>query len=474
MRILLANLRLYCQWGRLWALYVFVAFILIIPGVLHLVRSNHGDGEGIPFAWVGLVCGVGLAIGTIVVSVQIWITSKPLSFCLPNHRTVSREIVFLVGLVLSLLLVSIALAGDSSLSLSPLCLFGASLTAYFAGASIGPAFRSAPFWVVWGAMFLPVGGAIVDLDGSRRLVATPALAVAAIAAAVVSAAVVWRWLGRADVFRDYSSRPWLDMSLLWYPATRDKYRWIAASPRGDSGLATHVEGYLLGRMRRCRDGSAAKCIWGSLYTWLLPGGGGRLAIGLMVPFGFGSAVLAWYVPESGPIFLAYGTLIAGAILGPSPLQSPLLVVGGRRERFLATMVFILIVGTVLTLSLTLAFEMTRLLGMHTLTDSLYAKHPEFLELLRSRLPPVNLRLVILSLALFPVSRFLEVRLRRMPVWMTMAQMAAAFPVVVLNSPGRGWLVTIPGWYVALIFILLWALCAYGVHRVALHSDLGRP
>ena len=381
-----------------------------------------------------------------------------------------RKLVLLVGLILMLLVLSLESAKAPPTSLSPAYLSGVSLTAYFAGVSISLVFRYGLAVALGATFLLPMSGTMLNLKGPKEFIATTASAGVAILLGVASAVGVWLWLGRTDLFRRRCGRPWLDVSLLWNPAAREKYRWAGESPRERSVPASRGDEFLLGTMTRCKDGSTAKYIWGRLYTWLLPGAGGRLYTAFMGFFGLVSAALAWYMADAGPFFIANIAMLPGAILGYSPINSPLLVVGGRRERFWATMTSIVVLGIVLTLSVTLMFVTMGLVGIRTLPESLSVGHPD--SILRQE-TPMNLRLVVLLLALFPLSRLLEVKFHRKRFLPVLAQMIVVFPVIWLDLFGCIRLMAIPPGYVALAFVSSWVLCTYGVYRIAMRSDLGR-
>ncbi len=472
MRVLLVNLKHFYQCRALWLFYVFFALNLLILGamslVLHPLRGSAGAAGGVSSAWMGVICAGSLAVGAMVGTVQMGIISAPLSFCLPDHRNVLRRLILLVGLVPSLLVLSLEFAKNPPTSLSPACLFGVSLTAYFGGVSISLS-RFGPGTALGVILLLLTGGTMLNLGGSKEFVATTASAGAAILLGVVSAVAVWRWLGRTDLFRRRCGRPWL----LWDPATREKYLWPDGSSRRRPMTVSRGDRFLLGIVTRCREGGAAQYLWGWLYTWLLPGAKGRFFMGWTLLLGVGTAALAWYMPDRGPFLIAYMVVLPGAVLGHPPLHSSLLVAGGRRERFLTTMASIVILGAILTLSAMLAFEMVGLVGVHTFAESRHAEAPGLPEFLRDRETPMSLRLVVLLLALFPLSRLLEVKLHRKRFLMGMAQMTPVFPVAWLNSFRPAWLPAVPAGYVALAFFLSWVLCAYGVYRVAMRSDLVR-
>lgn len=475
MRVLLANLKLCYQCRVLWLLYPLVASFLVFFGGFDLrirsVMGGIGFAKGTYFTRMGLVCAIGLAVGTIVASVQMEVLSRPFSFCLPNHRAVLRRFVFLAGLMVTVAVSLLWPAKNVSASLSPVYFSGVITTAYFVGVSIGLTFRGAVMgFVLLLILFLPMGGSILDWKVSTELAVATASAATTAMLGAVSAGAVWWWLGRTDLFRRHCGRLWLGLLGLWNPTAKEDYRLAHLSARVGRTPRPTADGFLLSRTRDCEDRSTAKYVWGAFYTWLLPGGGGRCSTAWNGFFGLVSAVLAWYMPFVGPFFIANAAVLAW-IPGSIPLCSPLLVAGGRRERFFATMAPVVVVGIIVTLSITVAFSAMDLMEGHTILGLVHIEAPK--PSLYTKIPPMNLRLVILLMALFPLARLSEIKLGGKGFGVRIARAIVLIPALVLAMYRRPLLTAIPLAYVALGFVLSWVLCTYGVYRIAMRSDLGR-
>jgi hypothetical protein len=182
------------------------------------------------------------------------------------------------------------------------------------------------------------------------------------------------------------------------------------------------------------------------------------------------AVAAWYLPLGGPFFIA-----AAAVLVPGPGKSPvggspLLVAGGRRERFLAMMVPILILGIIVTLGITATFAAMDLMRGHTFLGLVSIEAPKSSWSMET---PMNLKAVVLLLALFPLARLLEVEFGGKGPRTYIGHRIVFIPAFILAMLKRPWLMAIPSVYVAFVFILSWAFCILGVHRIAMRRDLGR-
>ncbi len=478
MRVLLVNLKLFYQCRVPWFLYLFIFFIacnLLFSAAeslgMHMFRGTTGEAEGMSFDWMGSICAISLVLGAIVAGVQMDVASKSFSFCLPEHRMVPRDVVLLLGLILSLLVLLLEFVKDSPTSLSAAYLSGVSFTAYFAGAGVGLVSRYGPVVVV-ATFVLLMGGSMLDFAESQKYVPSMASATLAILLGVVSALAIWLSLGRTSLFRHRCGKPWLGLSDLWNPAALEKYRWARLSAQARHAPAPRAGGFLIGAMRRCAHGSIAKYVWGALYTWLLPGGGGRSRIVSMGFWSVVSGVAAWYFPSMGPFFVANMSIYGGDVLRNSPVNSHLLVAGGRRERFFATTALITVLGTIVTCCLVLGAIAADLLGVHNPISEASRQYPEsYVHAIVTQ--AMNLRLVVLFVALFPISRFLEVRFLGRRALGKITQGIVFFPAILLGQLALPWLALIPPVYVAFIFVLSWVAGIYGVHRTIMRSDLGR-
>jgi hypothetical protein len=476
MRVLLVNLKHFYQCRVLWFLYLFVTFnLLLLGGVglrLHSFRGAGAGAEGLSFRWMGLLCAVSLGVGVIVAGLQMEVISKPFSFCLPDHRIVLRKLVLLVGLVLSLFVLSLEFAKDSLWSPAPAYLFGVSLTAYFAGVGIGLMSGYGPAVAFSAALVLLLGGAMLDLKESTGFVAPTASAVVAILLGVGSAVAVWQWLGEAGLFRRRCGRPWLGLSGLWNPAAWEKYRWASLSAKASRTLPPRAEGFLFDTMSSCRHGSVAKYVWGALYTWSLPDGGGRSRVVSMGLLSLASGVIAWYFPQAGPVFVANVSVCGGDVLRNPPANSHLLVAGGRRERFFATTALIIVLGAIVTCCLVLGAIAADVLGLRgPMSEAYRGYHESYIHAVVTQ--AINLRLIILFVALFPISRLLEIRLLGRRVWARGTQMILLLSAALFGQFTLPLLAPIPPVYVAFVFILSWVAGLYGVYRTIMRTDLGR-
>lgn len=470
MQVLLANLKHFYQYRTLWFVYLFAIFFIGSVGGLDLVLHSVPDGMGRSsdayFARMFLAWVIGLTGGLTAGTLQMEVVSKPFSFCLPGHRIAFRQLVFLVGLIV-ILIVSLFLLGEavpSSLLRLSLCCTG--LTAYFIGVSIALAVRNAAMAIP----FVPLLGVFVGYFLSRGPSSEYVIVVCSIATIVLgagSAIAICLWLERTSLFRRRCGRPWLGLSALGSPFERDRYRQAVASAKPTRVDYAEVNGFLLHAMEDCRQSSVARHIWGTLYTWLLPGGGGRSQVMQMGLLSVVSAVLAALAGSMGPFFIANVSIWSGLTVRNLPVFSPLLVAGGRRERFFSTMGLTAILGSILTLGVILAFGAIDLLGPLPTLEQILTGNSESSE------QAMNAGLALLLTALFPTSRFLEIALRAEPIHARIAQAILLVSVAELGIFMKPQRLAVPFAYAALGVVLSWLICMYGMYRITMRSDLVR-
>jgi hypothetical protein len=477
MRVLLVNLKPFYQCRALWLIsplgVPLLLFFVSFGFQMRTIALGAKIGRGTYFMGMGLACGLGLALGLVVACVQMEVLSKPFSFCLPAHRAASRRLVLLFGLIVGPVIWLIWPAKDVSASLSPVYFSGVGVTAYFVGASAGFLFQNTVGVSMVGiilSLSLPSYGFLLDRYAPTGLAVTPASTTITAILGAMSGVAVWRWLGRTDLFRRRCGRPRLSLSESWSPAAREKHRLARASTKTRPVLPPNADGFLLRLSMRSAEGSVAKYVWGMLYAWLLPGAGGRWRLVWIGLWSLISGACAWCVPPIG-IYLISASLLVGWPVPNLSLSSPLLISGGRRERFLKTLIVIVSLGAMMTVGVLLAFLAMDLLGVPNLTARAPIGRPEG-YLIRVFLEPMNLRLVALLTALFPVGCLVEIALNGKSPWVNVPKVLYFF-VAMLAVYTRPSLMAIPPTCVGVAFVLLWIVCIYGVHRIALRSDLGR-
>ena len=172
---------------------------------------------------------------------------------------------------------------------------------------------------------------------------------------------------------------------------------------------------------------------------------------------------AGYFPPVAPMVMGFLPLMTVGFL-QSPLGTPLLVAGGRKERFFATAVLIL--------------------GFSRFGSCFSGSLVGLTHLLAPLLPAVTVRGVTLSLhaisfevlaiplAVVPVVGLVQTLFYRKPVWLALSIMLVT-TIMMMSSQPAG---LIPGGHARLAVVgtvLSWGICLSLLYRIAMQSDLVR-
>ena len=465
MRVLLANLRHLYQRRGLWIVYAVLALVVWF----WVLSSLTTKGEGL---FGGFLSGSFL-LGLLVATLQMETSSKPFSFCLPGHRHAVRRLVFLVGLVVSLafLLLSIALlarpsfTGPFERSIMPPELlilvlgsyFCASVTAYLLGA--GVAFSVIHSASALGLMTLVV--AVCTMFDAFTTIQYPIVhwPVAVIALALVVGMTGWWWLGRPAWFRRCCGRPWMGLFDPWDRSQIQKYRAIYAA-RFTNNIPPGLDRFFQRVIGTRRPSSPGKYAWGVLYTTcvlVVPQWKGLLTVALV------AVAFAGYFPSVTPIVMGFLPLMTAGFL-QSPIGTALLVAGGRKERFFATVVLILGLSAVWVLLFGVFVGLTHLLApivptvtVRSVTLSLHA---------------IGFEVLSIPLVVVPVVGLVQTLFCRKPVWLALSIMLVNTIMMISSTPlGLYWAIT-PALAVGGT-VLSWGICVSILYRIAMWSDLGR-
>ncbi len=335
MSVLTMNLKQLYQRRGLWLAYLMFAVFVWVSLIVALDEPRAGKGTFIGLIVLAFLVGMAAAV------VQMEILTKPMAFCLPQHRRTVVRFILTVG-------VAANAAGATLFLLYPglppawrlLVLgsaFAAGLVFYLAGA----------WWVflVRQPMAL-VGFLIAIFFFGQRLglhVRLERIVVlhppAAMMAAVLAALAMWLYLTRADLARRNCLRPWIGFAEVF---DRDKlrrspqYRSAAPWTRLKDHPRPWVEKLFLGCIVKCRPLSVARCTWGAVYSSF------ALVLSQWANVLFLLVVMTVFLGYLGGhlmvILFASLPIVAGAMgLSHGALYSSLLTAGGRRERFCATL-----------------------------------------------------------------------------------------------------------------------------------------
>jgi hypothetical protein len=281
---------------------------------------------------------------------------------------------------------------------------------------------------------------------------------------VGTAMTAWWWLGRANRFRAYCGKPVLGPLFAWDTVEVQRKRRAAASTSLSQPHPV-IDRYFLAAIKRCEHPGLAQHIWGAFYTTLLqmiP----EWKTGILAGLGLLACILwAGYDPSSAPFFITIFPLIGAMSMDElhSSLFLELPIASGRRERFYATIVLLGIAAgvsilglvlTILTLNLLMPLVPEVCVGGRTLTFH-----------------PIPLRLLELPMVAFPL-------LGLASIWLSKKAFGRLLPGVVIAA----WMLlvshgtSVPGLplkAVLFVTILAWLICALGIRRIAMRSDLVR-
>jgi len=452
MSVLRANLRLFWERSWLWVSYACILSVVVVIRMWDLMGIHLEDDLFLVLA------AVVVPISQIVAVMQVEILSCPFALTLPDHQSIVRQVVFIVGLVVSLgvtliALPDIALAGHLIPRLW--ATFSACLAVYFVGTGLTYVFALPGMNIAVVAWIVAFSGSSWGIDVAVTHIVLD-FPIPVIITSLLTAAIVWLCLGRP---------PWRFRAGAW-PRKWLLGLWYRSRMAGREAADSAGNRFLLELVRGGGRPNTAQYIWGALYAWLTPGGGGRGQLVDTSAFALACAALTWYFPSVGLIFIM--TMSFEGFSKPA-LYSKLLIAGGRRERFLATLMLLIVVGSVWTINIALSFAAVDLVQSYLPAARMRVSH------LEKGLPPVDIRLALLLTAIYPVRALADLAFGRSARG-SVATMTLFLLVYLPVMFARRWLTGIPLVCVAGVMAVSWVVCAYGLYRITMRRDLvsGRP
>lgn len=335
MTVLTMNLRQLYQRRGLWLGYLMFAFYVCASLKVALDDPRAGKGT-----FIGLIL-LAFMVGMMAAVLQTEILTKPMAFCLPQHRRTVARFILTVGIAANATGAMLFLFYPGLPLMWRLLVLGSAFAAglafYLAGAWWG-FFARQPMALVGFLVAIFFFGQRLGLHVRlERIVVLHPLAV--MAAGVLTALAMWLYLTRADLARRNCLRPWIGFAEVF---DRDKlrrspqYRSAAPWTRLKDHPRPWVEKLFLGGMTQCRPLSVARCTWGAVYSSF------ALVLSQWANMLFLVAVMTAFLGYLGGhlmvILFASLPIVAGAMgLSHGALYSSLLTAGGRRERFHATL-----------------------------------------------------------------------------------------------------------------------------------------
>lgn len=335
MSVLTMNLKQLYQRRGLWLGYLMFAVFVWVSLMVALDDPRAGAGT-----FIGLIL-LAFLVGMMAAVQQMEILTKPMAFCLPQHRRTVGRFILTVGIAANAAGATLFLFYPGLPPAWRLLVLGSAFAAglvfYLAGA----------WWVFLVRQPMALVGFLIAIFffgrqlglhvRLERIVVLHPLAV--MAAGVLTALAMWLYLTRADLARRNCLRPWIGFAEVF---DRDKLR---RSPQARSAapwtrLKDHprpwVEKLFLGGMTKCRPLSAARCACGAVYSSF------ALVLSQWTNVLFLVVVMTAFLGYLGGhlmvILFASLPIVAGAMgLSHGALYSSMLTAGGRRERFTATL-----------------------------------------------------------------------------------------------------------------------------------------
>jgi hypothetical protein len=337
MNILQINLKHLYQRRIFWILWLFLGFLIFLLIVM--------TAKGLAACYPMLIIWTFL-FGTVAASMQIDVLTKPFSYCLPRHSEIPRKFLFCTGLIASFLLSIIFLrcpAPDfTGRILTCVSVFFVGTIFYWLGAWIVFRFSNWAYSMALLAMAI-TGGQILNVHIIiAHIIAHYHFSVIAAGAAVN----IWAWIywGRAGFARQYCGRMWMGSFDMWDREKLYKYQEAILAKRQKDLVSPKIETFFVRHISLAGE-NLSRYIWGGFYksfavmfsctnwTWAL------ISILLMLLF-------LGYMSRGGNIIFILPVFMA--LHASLHVHSPLLISGGRRERFWTA----LTLGTAATLLVT--------------------------------------------------------------------------------------------------------------------------
>jgi len=282
---------------------------------------------------------------------------------------------------------------------------------------------------------------------------------AVIALAVVVGLASWWWLGRPAWFRRSCVTPWIGFFDPWDRSQIQKFRSIYAA-RFTKNIPPGLDRFFQRAIGARSLSSPGKYVWGVLYTtcvlvgpqwkWLLT-------------FTVLAVTFTAYFPPVAPGVISVVFFMMTGFVQP-PLGTALLVAGGRRERFFATVALLLVLGVFSTLLIGILIGLTHLLA--PLVPPIRFKG--------LTLDPHALSLTVLAvpLVLLPLVGLLQTLFCRKPVWLALSIMLVLTVVMAFSLP-LGLYEAVTPVLAVTGTVLSWGICLSILYRIARRSDLVR-
>jgi hypothetical protein len=400
MSILAINLKHLYQ--RIHVRLLWLGFIGgLIPIIIIAIMGNKGVFECV-LIWCYL-------FGLLAASIPVEIITKPFAFCLPGHHKIPLKYLFSVCFASAFLFLIIFL-------FYPAPNFTGILTTALSIAMAGTMFYWLGAWVVFRFPGWTATIGFMGLLGLSREFNIPEIIEYIIvkewlavifAGAFINVLAYLHW-NKNDIARKYCGRFWLSFFDGWNKQRLKLYTESRIAAKGKNfRISPAIEAFFIKRIMNAGP-NFERYIWGSLYSAFAIIFSQRGWSVLGVAIWFIIILVLGYVSHSAVnvIFVVPGMMMIQAYL---PIHSPMLIAGGRRERFWASFATI-VADTILIMLLTSSLALlTKLIApiMPVLTVSNEAV----------RFNPLDIRLFFIPLFIIPLMMAIRLLLHKIPVLM---------------------------------------------------------
>lgn len=346
MNVLTANFKHLYQRPAMWVAYLVLGFVTFACVAKPLEHPEAGEGH-----FIGLV-GAGFLFGLPIAAAAINVLVRPFSFCLPGHKSTVRKQLFISAIVInglfSLLLLAYPDLDAMQTAVVMVSAFFAGLITFWLGVLLAFGTKNTGAFIGF-ALFAVFAGSALGLPkaGERVIVYWPHIV---IPCSVLFSAVMWFRLGREALTRHHCCKDWVGLFDAFNPRKVMKQTRARRAEQFDKAIKDRgrlTEQMFLKKMTRAGVGSRGMYVWGDMYAsfapvlmmWRrsIPG-----IVILPLILGYIGQEAAWFMLTLMPMFMFMSLRL--------PMYCSMLTGGGRRDRYVSTMVSMIMIvaaGTVM-------------------------------------------------------------------------------------------------------------------------------
>ncbi len=347
MNILTANLKHIYQRRINWlAIFMLSLTAYVIVAVTFTLQAPVSKTLGMPLIWI-------MFTGMYISSMAAEVINKPMSYCMPGHRSVPRNFLFACGLTLS------ALWSICYINIQPQMILSQTLISCTAAFAL----LTTLYWLTVLSLILiniPVltilivaGLPIIDYNnGPLSYLAIVIYPYTLIIIGIIINLTAWQLLSRDSIARKYCGKAIDGLTANPDKIRREKLlrRQLKGKDSRDN-ISWFIEGYFTRKLSNTKNNSSRQFIIGGIYSSLAMPLSKLLSIkGLLTLLIVGATI--GYLPGAKHVIMIIIAMTAARV--NLNIDSTHLTAGGRKERFRAALIIAtlsailtLIVGTII-------------------------------------------------------------------------------------------------------------------------------